>query len=127
MNFKRFAMASMALFVFIYLYEFVVHGILMANIYAETPNIWRNYSQMLNYVPFNIFIMALIAVWMTFIFTKFYRTGGSANGLKFGFYIGVLSGIQAAGAFYYLPISATLAFLWFATNFIETLLGGCLI
>lgn len=56
-----------------------------------------------------------------------FKLGGWKNGLRFGFYIGLLSGIQAAGAYYYLPISLMLAIAWFAFGVIESTLGGILI
>ncbi len=127
MNIKRFAIAAVVFFVFIFVYETVVHGILLAPIYNQTPTIWRNYLQMQAYVPFNIVIMILLSLWLTFIFTQLFSQGGWKNGLRFGFYIGFLSGIQAAGAYYYLPISATLAGSWFLAQVIESLMGGLLI
>jgi len=127
MNIKRFIIAAIVLFVFIFAYESYVHGILLMGIYAKTPTIWRSYDQMMTYVPFNILIMALISLWTTFIFTRFFKEGGWKKGVEFGCYIGVLSGIQAAGAYYYLPISATLAASWFVANCIETIIGGFLI
>lgn len=127
MNIKRFSAATVVLFGFIFAYESLVHGKLLVSIYSQTPAIWRSYDQMIAYVPFNLVIMALISLWVTFIFTRFYKEGGWKNGLTFGFYIGILSGIQAAGAYYYLPISATLAVLWFVVNWIENIIGGLLI
>jgi hypothetical protein len=125
MNTKRYVIAAIVLFVFIYIYEAIVHGMLLMPMYLETPNLWR--GEMTAYLPFNIAIIALLALWITFIFTRFYREGGARNGLHFGFYLGLLSGIQAAGAYYYLPISAALAGAWFLANLIESVVGGLII
>lgn len=127
MSIKRFFIAFIALFLFIFGYETLIHGVLLKSLYFETPTIWRNYDQMMSYAPFNTIIMGVIALWITFIFTQLFKEGGSKNGLRFGFYFGVLSGIQAAGAYYYLPISAMLAFCWFCAYVIESLIGGYLI
>lgn len=127
MNIKRFLLAIVALFVYVYTFEFYVHGMLLANIYNETPNIWRSVDQMMAHMPFNIVIMALITIWVTFIFTRLFKDGGWKNGLCFGLYFGVLSGLQAAGAYYYLPITATLAGCWFLAYVAESLIGGMLI
>lgn len=127
MKIKRFIMAAVMAFIFVFVYESFVHGHLLAGIYGETPNIWRDYHQMMDYIPFNIAIMAILTLWMTFIFTQFYSNGGWKNGLRFGFYIGILSGMQAAGAYYYLPISALLAVYWFIASVIECTMGGLIV
>lgn len=127
MNIKRFFIAALALFVFIFAFEYVMHGILLTNIYSETPQIWRSNEDMAAYIPFNIAIMAMIAIWITFFFTRIYKNGGLNNGFKFGVYLGVLSGIQAAGAYFYLPISAMLATAWFAIYLAESVIGGLII
>lgn len=127
MNTKRFIVSVVALFIFIFIYESLVHGFLLTGLYSETPTIWRDYSQLKAYTPFNTIIMGLLSIWITFIFTRIFKSGGWKSGLQFGFYLGVLSGIQAAGAFYYLPISFALAMAWFVSNLVEVVLGGLLI
>jgi len=127
MNIKRFVLAFFALFLFIFGYETLVHGFLLTSLYQKTPTLWRDYAQMISYAPFNTMIMGFIALWLTFIFTQLFKDGGIVNGMRFGLYFGVLSGIQAAGAYYYLPISQELAFYWFGVYVIESLIGGYLI
>ncbi len=127
MNIKRYLTTVIALFIFIFAYETLIHGLLLLSLYSQTPNIWRPFAQMQTYVPFNVGIMLFLALWITFIFTRFFPTGGLKNGIRFGFYIGMLSGIQAAGAYYYLPISSSLAVAWFIFGVIESVLGGALI
>lgn len=127
MNISRFLSAVVALFVFMFGYETWVHAVLLKDIYHQTPSIWRSYEQMIQYTPFNTLLMGLTAFWLTFIFTRLFKEGGFKNGLRFGIYIGVLSGMQAAGAYFYLPISGLLAFYWFIAYLVESILGGYLI
>jgi len=127
MNIKRYLAATVALFVFIFLYETFIHGFLLLSLYSKTSNLWRPFTQMKGLVPFNIGIMAGLSIWISFIFTQFFKSGGLKNGIYFGFYIGVLSGLQAAGAYYYLPISFSLATAWFVFGIIESVLGGAII
>ncbi len=127
MNIKRYIIATIALFLFIFIYETVIHSMLLLSLYSKTPTIWRNLTEMKSFVPFNIGVMALLSISLTFIFTRFFKSGGWMNGLRFGFYMGILSGIQAAGAYYYLPISFSLAMVWFVFGVIESTLGGMII
>lgn len=127
MNIKRFFLAAVVLFIFMFVYESFVHGYLLMSLYEKTPNIWRNYPQMKAYLLFNYGIMALLSLWITFIFAKIFSSSGWKNGLRFGFYLGIFSGLQAAGAYYYLPISWILAMAWFVFGVIESTLGGMLV
>jgi hypothetical protein len=127
MNIQRYLLAVIAMFIYIYAFEFVVHGKLLAHLYSQTPTAWRDYHEMLTHVPFNMMIMALLSIWLTFVFTRLFKKGGWKNGIEFGLYIGVLSGIQAAGAYYYLPISLTLTGAWFVAYVIESIIGGLII
>ena len=97
------------------------------DLYHQTENLWRAHDQMMAYMPFNLVLMGFIALWITFIFTQFYKDGGVANGLKFGFFIGILSAMQALGAYFYLPISCLLACSWFLAYAVESILGGIII
>ena len=127
MNMKRFLSAMVVLFLFMLGFETLVHGVLLKHIYLQTPSIWRSYPDMKAYVPFNTLMMVVIAVWVTFIFTRLFKEGGIENGLRFGLYFGVLSSMQAAGAYFYLPISSSLATYWFMSYLVESLVGGFLI
>ena len=127
MNMKRFVPAAVILFLFIFGYEYLVHGVLLKGIYQDTASVWRSYDQMTAYVPFNTGIEALLAVWITFIFIRLFEKGGWQNGVRFGFYFGVLCGIQAAGAYFYLSIPEILAGYWFIAHVIEGVIGGFLI
>lgn len=124
---KRFIGAFLLLFVFIFGYEFLVHAVLLQNMYQSTATVWRSYHQMMAYVPFNTLIQFLMAFWFVFIFSRLFRNGGWKNGILFGLYIGVLCGVQAAGAYYYLPIPSILAIYWFVAHVIEGVIGGYLI
>lgn len=124
---KRFFMAAVALFIFVYAYESFVHGVLLMPLYNETPTIWREYSQMKSLMLYNVAVAALISLWLTFIFTRLFKEGGVKNGLTFGVFFGVLASLQAAGAYFYLPISMMLAANWFIVYFIESIVGGMII
>ena len=41
MKMKRFALAAIGAFVFVFLYEFLVHGYLMMGLYEQTASVWR--------------------------------------------------------------------------------------
>ena len=44
MNMKCFALAATGAFIFVFLYEFFVHGFLMMGLYEQTASVWRPQS-----------------------------------------------------------------------------------
>ncbi len=127
MNVKRFLAASVVLFGFIFLYEWLVHGMLLQGMYEETASVWRAHEEMQKYLHFNFVLIAVVALWATLMFTRFYQDGGIGNGLCFGIYMGIFSGIQAFAAYFYLPIPVMLAAYWLLSSFMEYVIGGVLI
>jgi len=127
MNIKRYLGASLALCVFMFLYEWVVHGMALMPMYEATASIWRNHEAMQALFHINMLVMCLGAFWLTFIFTRCFHDGGVKNGLHFGFYLGVFAALQAFAAFFYLPIPLMLAVAWFGASFVEILLGSALV
>ena len=66
MNIKRYVLGSIAVFVFFFLYEWLVHGVILNSWYQEGLNLLRPVEQMESY-----------AAWMTLGFLK---VKGSAKG-----------------------------------------------
>lgn len=124
MNFIRYFAATAALFVFIFLYESLVHGYLLMEIYQETPQVWRNFDEMTANIPLSMCFQLALSIWSVFAFTQIYRKGGVRNGLLFGLFFGVFSGILTASWFLWLPVSATLGWSWFLSGIAEGLGGG---
>jgi hypothetical protein len=118
MNTKRYALAAVAVFAFIFLFEWVWHGILLKDMYQKTMSVWRPEADMMHFFPLGILIKAAIALILTFIFTRHYEGGGLSEGLRFGTYIGLLLAVMNAGWYPYLPVPAMLAALWAAGGLI---------
>lgn len=124
MNFKRYLIATVAVFVFIFLYEFLVHGVLLLGLYELTPNVWRDFVVMEANMPLAMCFQLALAAWTTFVFTQVYEDGGMKNGLLFGLFFGVFAGILTASWFLWLPVSVILGWSWFAFSVIEGLGAG---
>jgi hypothetical protein len=112
MNIKRYALAVVAVFTFIFLFEWVWHGILLKDMYQKTMSVWRPEADMKQFFPFMMLTQAAVALILTFVFTRHYEGKGLGEGLRFGTYMGLLLGIMSAGWYAYLPVPAILAILW---------------
>lgn len=127
MNVKRFFGAAIALFVFLFIYDWIVHGVLLMNTYMQTAQLWRPEMDMKAMMPLCLFLKVLFVLWLTYIFTQLYKNGGVKHGVQFGIYIGVLLGLSAASSYIWLPIPASLAWGWLFSNVIMGIAGGAIL
>lgn len=127
MNIKRYVGAALALFAFIFFYEWFVHGFILMSKYKETPQVWRSFDEMAANMPISMLFQLVFAAWVAFMFTQFYPVGGVSNGLLFGLYVGILVGILTATWYLWLPVSSILGLSWFFSGIIEGVIGGYLL
>ncbi len=127
MNAKRWLLASIVVLVVVFVLEFVVHGVLLSNIYKQTASVWRPEAEIqkmmwLFWVGYLIF-----APVFTLIYVKGYESGksGIGQGLRYGTYMGLLTGVAMTFGWYVvLPIPVLLAVYWAIAGFVETVAAG---
>jgi hypothetical protein len=124
MNTQRFILSVAAVFVFMFAYEYVVHGHLMMSVYRETQQLWRPDQSMKELMPWSIGIGLALAAAITWLFTRHYEGKGMEEGVRFGLYVGLIMGLVQAGAYIYLPISLNLAIAWLVIYVIEGIGAG---
>lgn len=127
MNLQRYIGASLALFAFIFFYEWFVHGFLLMGFYEQTMTVWRDFAEMQANIPLSMLFQLIFAFWTAFIFSQLFREGGIKNGLLFGLYLGVFSGILTATWYLWLPVPAALGWSWLLNGIVEGLGGGLIL
>ena len=119
MDMKKFLIASIAAFIFVFLYEFLVHGILMASQYQQTMSVWRPQAEA------NMGIMLLSQFLFAAAVAFFYPIVGPDTDCKkaipFGVGLGLVLAMPAIATHNYLPIPLTLSLLWAVIAFIKAL------
>src|SRR3990172_9182869 len=127
MNVKRWLLASVAVFVIIFILEMVIHGMLLAGIYQETAAVWRPQAE----IEANMWYMWLgyliFAPVFAYIYVRGYEAGkdGLAQGLRYGVIVGILLSIpQGLGWYAVLPIPGVLAFYWAVAGVVEAVVAG---
>src|ERR1043166_1703026 len=90
---KRFLLAFIAAYVFIFFWGWLLNGVFLKDIYAETPNLWRPQSEMMSLFHWIIIGQALIV----FSFVMIYASGFAGGGVIAGIRLGVLLEIAAIG------------------------------
>lgn len=95
MNVKRYILASLAVFVVVYVCEFLFHGMFMAASYLANAELLRPSEEQMAHMPFMALGFLILAFGFTFVFIHGYEGKGVTEGLRFGFYAAVAFGVSA--------------------------------
>ncbi len=90
---KRFVLAFIAAYIFMFFWGWLLNGVLLKEIYAQTPNLWRSQSEMMSLFHWIIIGQALLI----FAFVAIYASGFAGGGVMAGIRLGVLLEIAAIG------------------------------
>lgn len=110
MNKQRYVISVLATFVFVFLYEFLVHGYLLRDLYEQTALLWRPEEE------YKMLVMSMsqlgFSAVLAYIFILHYEGKGIGEGIRFGLYIGMLLGVIELGKYSYMPIPMVLMLSW---------------
>jgi hypothetical protein len=90
MNWKKFFIAFIAAFVFLFAFGFVWYGHLMHDIHNEVPVLWRPESDFGNYFPWLIFGHVVMAFFLTLLCARFIPAGGAGAGARLGILVALV-------------------------------------
>ena len=90
---KRLIVAFIAAYIFTFFWGWLLNGVLLKDIYAETPNLWRSQSEMMSLFHWIIIGQALVI----FAFVMIYASGFAGGGVAAGIRLGILLEIAAIG------------------------------
>ena len=127
MNAKRWLLASVAVVVVIGVLEFLIHGVLLADMYKQTASVWRSEAEMQKMMWVFWVGILVFAPFFALIYVKGYEKGkpGLGQGFRYGLYVGaMLSVMNSFGWYVLLPIPLGLAFYWFLAILVEFIAAG---
>ncbi|MFQ5747811.1 MAG: hypothetical protein ACE5HF_11430 [Gemmatimonadota bacterium] len=93
MNVKKLILAAIVVGIVVNVYDFVIHGVLLAGTYEGLPALFRQDSPIL-WLVIGGFVAALVFVWYYAKVQGSFGTGAGA-GAKFGLYTGILLGFPS--------------------------------
>ena len=127
MNHKRGFLAFIVAFVFIFLFGFLWHGMLMKPMYQATASLWRPEADFNSHFPILILGHAVVA----FAFTGLYVSKVGVNCAGVGFGYGIVIGIFGCGVnlirFAVEPLTTNILLMWFAGDLICFAIMGALV
>jgi hypothetical protein len=124
---KRFVVAFIAAYIFMFFWGWLLNGVLLKDIYAQTPNLWRSQSEMISLFHWIIIGQALVI----FAFVMIYASGFAGGGVIAGIRLGILLEIAAIGmrlAIYAVqPFPGKLIFYGSISGLVEMIAVGAIV
>lgn len=92
-NVQQWAVASVAVFVVLSVFQYLVHGVLLSAWYQEHTTYWRSTEEMMNRMHWMYVGYALFAALFSFTYSRGYEgKPGIGEGLRYGMMVGALIG-----------------------------------
>lgn len=126
MKARRLVPAILAVFVFIFLYEWGLHGNLLRGIYESTPQLWRPESEMHRTFPFLVAGQFLFTIFLGILFSKGYENRGIGEGIRFGLLTGFLFSSFNLVWYAIQPLPKELPIYWTLGGVLEMVIAGIL-
>ncbi len=122
MNMTRYLLAVIAVFIAVFVLEYLVHGVLLMGMYQETVHLWRPQEEA-NMMWMFLSQLAYAAV-LVFIYTRHYEARGLGEGVRYGWLIGLLLLTLEIGKYVYMPIPEALWVAWMVAALVKGLVSG---
>lgn len=128
MNVKRFVLACVAVFVFIFLFEWGFHGVLLKSAYAQTASMWRPEAEMGQHFGWLFFGQFVIAFTFCLIYT---RSEAAKQGVGFAIGYGLVIALMRSGndfiTYAVQPLPLSLIGSWVVGSIVEGIIAGALL
>ncbi len=126
MNTKRWALASLAAFVVIFVLEAITNGVILDGLYQQTASVWRPQAEMQRLMWLWWVVQLITALVFTWIYAKGYevRKSGVGQGLRYGLAMGIIFAAPSLGWYAVLPIPGVIACGWFVAGLVDGLAAG---
>ena len=123
---KKFIVAAVAVFIAWSVMDFVIHGVILADTYGATAELWRPEAEMKYGLIY--FVTACNAVIFAGLYSFFVGTKNVQVGLLFGLLFGIAVGLgMGYGTYAVMPIPYKLALSWFLGTVAEGAAAGLLV
>ena len=119
MTAKRFLLASLGAFVFVFLYELLVHGHLMMGLYDQTATVWRPEEE--SNMPIMLLSQLLFGAALAFFYPIVGSDTECKKAIPFGIGLGLVMAAPQLATYSYLPIPLTLSLSWALISFVKAL------
>ncbi len=125
MNFKKWLLASLIVWILVFLLDLLIHGTILMGYYEQTADRWLSQSEMGARMWAMILGQLLFSLLFCAIYTKGLREGGLAEGIRYGLWIGLLLNLPVFFIRWSVePLPGALLFLQSLFGLIATVIVG---
>jgi hypothetical protein len=123
MNWKKFFIAFIAAFVFLFVFGFLWYGTLMQGAHQEVPTLMRTKPDF----PWLILGHLVMAFFFTMLCAQFIPAGGAGAGAKLGLLVGLVYAGASLIAFAVQPLTTKILGGWIVGDVIQFAITGAII
>ena len=131
---KNVALAGIVTAVFIWLFDFLLHGIALADMYISTASMWRPEEQMADMmwicIPVKL-LLGFVVAGGYFCWRSKVDMGGQSpvrKSMGFGLWVGLLIGVPQIMSYVWMPFeSPDLPILWMVSEIAKWTLAGAVL
>jgi hypothetical protein len=124
---KKFLVAFVSAFVFIFLWGWLYNGVLLRGVYAETQNLWRPQAETMALFHWIILGEAVLVLAFVMIYASGFAGGGVMAGIRFGIMVEILAIGARMMVYAAQPIPAKLIVYWSIGGFVEMIVTGAIV
>jgi len=123
---KKMLIGFVAVFLTLEVLDALIHGVILMSTYMAMQNVWR--ADMMAKMWVLHIVKIITAFFFVLIFSKGYENKGIMEGIRYGFYVGMIvaSGF-GLGTYASFPIPHTLAIHWFVLTLVEYIIAGVVV
>ena len=125
MNAGRYVLGSVVVALYFYLYEWLLHGIIMSKSYNEQLGLFRPDIESGIFLFWMLLGLVIMAFGFCFIFLKGYENKGIGEGFRYGLYVGITFAVSTALIEYSVfPFPGSWVISWIIGYMIMMILAG---
>ncbi len=122
---KRYILASIAVFFTVFIWDFLIHGMVLAPVYESTQHLWRTQEE--SKMHFMFLSQIAFSLMFVVIYSKNNDAGTMREGASFGLRIGLLLSAIELGKYCYMPVVFPLVGVWLASQSIKGMIAGVIV
>ncbi len=120
--------ATAVAFIILFIFGWILHGILMADLYAALPDVFRPQSEMRDYFIWLFGGQFLVALALVLLLNMHGENLSTALGVRFGFFMALLSiGSQIISYSSLSPLTFEMLVWWSGGSLVQMTLMGALL
>jgi len=124
---KRCLLSVVAVFIFVFGFEWLFHGVLMADAYSQTASMWRTDEAMQAKFGWIIGGHFLFALMLTIVFKRGYENRGLLEGVRFGIIMALLLNAPMLAMYAVAPYPDMMVVKWVAAGFVKLIGVGLIL